>query len=70
MTKKAPGSNLAHSNSHFTLVALGVVCNRVALLTLNPQRGCVDLFAWTNDVSITSLGVIPDSPRGCNESLT
>ena len=62
LTKKTPVSNLAHSNSHFTLTVLGAVCNRVALLTWNDQRGCVDEVAWT-DESMTSFGAIPDSPR-------
>ena len=34
---------------------LGAVCNRVALLTRNDQRGCVDEMAWTDDISMTSV---------------
>ena len=55
LTKKANGSKHAHSNLHFTLLALGAVCNRVALLTRNDQRGCVDEMAWTDDISMTSV---------------
>ena len=46
-----------------------VVCNHVALLTRNSQRGCVDMVAWTDDVSVTLFGAITDSPRGRNGLL-